>query len=168
MLTKNEIRNLIQSGKPPLVTDYLNLEEQLQPNGFDCTLMTVEAIEGSGQIGDNNTKRILPALRKLPYDEDGFVFLPQGVYVITYNEIVTLPKTISSLGNERSSLLRCGVFVKDAVGDAGYSGRFKNLLMVHNPSGFRVQKNARLLQMVFFYLSAETEGYSGIYQNLKS
>jgi dUTP pyrophosphatase len=36
---------------------------------------------------------------------------------------------------------------------------------VYHPEGFRVQKNARIVQLVFFRLTEDTEGYSGTYQN---
>jgi deoxycytidine triphosphate deaminase len=36
--------------------------------------------------------------------------------------------------------------------------------MVYNYRGFRVQRNARITQLVFFELTGETEGYDGIYQ----
>ena len=69
-----------------------------------------------------------------------------------------------ALATPRSSLLRCGVTVNTAVWDAGYSGRSQSLLVVYNPGGFRLQRNARIVQLVFFQLSGETEGYNGTYQ----
>jgi len=54
-----------------------------------------------------------------------------------------------------------------AVWDAGYHGRSQALLTVYNPSGFRVARDARIVQMVFMYLarslSAE-EAYQGRFQ----
>jgi dUTP pyrophosphatase len=69
-----------------------------------------------------------------------------------------------ALAMPRSSLLRCGVTVHTAVWDAGYSGRSQSLMVVYNPRGFRLQRNARIVQLVFFRLTQETEGYQGIYQ----
>ena len=37
-------------------------------------------------------------------------------------------------------------------------------MVVYNPKGFRVQKNARLMQLVFMTLTEATEGYHGVYQ----
>jgi len=71
---------------------------------------------------------------------------------------------VMALAAHRSSLLRCGVTVGTAVWDAGYEGRSQSLLVVHNPLGFRLQKNARIIQLVFFQLSQETERYKGKYQ----
>jgi dUTP pyrophosphatase len=85
--------------------------------------------------------------------------------MITYNEIVHIPTNLMALARPRSSLLRCGVSIGTAVWDAGYSGRSQSLMQVLNTRGFRVQKNARVAQLVFMTLSAETEGYAGKYQN---
>jgi dUTP pyrophosphatase len=58
------------------------------------------------------------------------------------------------------------VSIHTAVWDAGYRGRSTSLLVVDNPDGFRVQRNARLMQLVFFPLSAAVErGYQGVYQD---
>jgi dUTP pyrophosphatase len=70
-----------------------------------------------------------------------------------------------ALARPRSSLLRCGVNIGTAVWDAGYSGRSQSLMLVYNPSGFRVQKDARVAQLVFMTLTAETDSYAGKYQN---
>jgi dUTP pyrophosphatase len=70
-----------------------------------------------------------------------------------------------ALARPRSSLNRSGVTIHGAVWDAGYHGRSTSLLSVLNPAGFRVQRGARVLQMVFFKLSASTEQlYRGRYQ----
>ncbi len=70
-----------------------------------------------------------------------------------------------ALARPRSSLLRCGVSVHTAVWDAGYSGRSQSLMVVYNPQGFKIHKNSRFMQLVFFYLNGEvTEGYKGIFQ----
>jgi dUTP pyrophosphatase len=70
-----------------------------------------------------------------------------------------------ALARPRSSLLRCGVNIGTAVWDAGYSGRSQSLMLVSNSLGFRIQQNARVAQLIFMNLSAETEGYAGKYQN---
>ncbi|MEZ4496947.1 MAG: deoxyuridine 5'-triphosphate nucleotidohydrolase, partial [Thermomicrobiales bacterium] len=66
----------------------------------------------------------------------------------------------------RSSIARSGAAIHTAVWDAGYSGRSTSLLHVINPDGLRLQRNARVTQLVFMTLSETTEhGYAGIYQN---
>jgi dUTP pyrophosphatase len=69
------------------------------------------------------------------------------------------------MARPRSTLLRSGVAIHAAVWDAGYSGRGEGLLSVLNARGYRLQRGARVLQLVFFRLSSPTaEGYRGRYQ----
>jgi len=161
VLSKLEIQRLLKK-KPPLVEGYLNLEEQLQPNGVDLTLREIALLQSSGRI--TVQQRLVPELAPLVFDGMGFIELMPGAYIITYNEIVHLPKNIMALARPRSSLLRCGVNVGTAVWDAGYSGRSQSLMVVYNPQGFRLQRNARIIQLIFFKLGQKTEGYKGIYQ----
>ncbi len=163
VLSGNDIRALIKC-KPPLVEGWLDLEEQVQANGFDLTLRDCALVRSSGRIAADNRDRIVSGLSPLAFDSEGYLDLKPGAYMITYNEIVHLPKSIMALGRPRSSLLRCGVSVGTAVWDAGYEGRSQSLLVVHNPHGFRVQRNARIIQLVFLALTGESEGYNGIYQ----
>jgi dUTP pyrophosphatase len=163
VLSGKDIRRLIKQ-KPPLVEGWLDLDAQVQTNGFDLTLREVAVIKTAGQIAAANSQRIVPGLSPLEFDGEEYLSLDPGTYIITYNEIVHLPKNIIALGRPRSSLLRCGVNVGTAVWDAGYEGRSQSLLVVYNPQGFRVQRNARLTQLVFFELTGESEGYRGIYQ----
>ena len=164
VLSRKDIRQMLQQ-TPPLVEGYLNLEQQLQPNGFDITLRDIAMLQTSGQIGVDNAQRQLPDLAPLIFDGLGFVELIPGSYLITYNEVVHIPTNLMALARPRSSLLRCGVNIGTAVWDAGYSGRSQSLLIVYNMNGFRLQKNARVAQLVFFPLMSDTEGYSGKYQN---
>ncbi len=163
VLAKKDIRKLLE-GKPPLIEEWVSLEDQLQPNGFDLTLREVVVMTSAGNIAVANAQRQVSSLKPLAFDAAGFIMLPAGVYLITYNEVVNLPRDVMALAAHRSSLLRCGVSIGTAVWDAGYSGRSQSLMVVHNPLGFRVQKNARMIQLVFFRLAEETEGYSGTYQ----
>ena len=163
VLAKEDIRRLLEA-KPPLVEGWLNLNDQLQPNGFDLTLRDISMLQTAGCIPIDNRQRQIPPVTPLVFDGLGYIDLLPGPYLITYNEIVHLPKDIMALAAHRSSLIRCGVTVGTAVWDAGYEGRSQSLLVVHNPLGFRLQKNARMIQLVFFRLRQETEGYKGKYQ----
>ncbi len=163
VLTRREIYQLIKA-EPPLVAGWLDLEQQVQPSGFDLTLREVAMMQTGGIIGVENRQRQIPPLAPLVFDGLGFLDLVPGPYIITYNEIVHLPKNIMALAAPRSSLVRCGVTVGTAVWDAGYEGRSQSLLVVHHPHGFRVQKNTRLVQLVFLNLTGDTEGYQGVYQ----
>ena len=163
ILSKQDIHRLLQK-KPPLIEGCINLEEQVQPNGVDLTLREVALLQSSGRIAVEDSQRQVSDLAPLVFDGLGFIDLVPSAYIITYNEIVHLPKNIMALARPRSSLLRCGVTVNTAVWDAGYSGRSQSLMVVYNPQGFRLQRNARIAQLVFLRLSKKTKGYQGAYQ----
>ena len=163
ILSKEDLQKLLKQ-EPPLIEDYINLDNQVQPNGIDLTLREVAMLQSSGKIAVENKQRLIPDTTPLTFDRLDFIDLMPGTYTVTYNEIVNLPKNVMALATPRSSLLRCGVTINTAVWDAGYSGRSQSLLVVYNPLGFRLQRNARILQLVFFELTGETEGYRGVYQ----
>ena len=163
VLSQHDIHQLLHQ-EPPLLEGWINLEEQLQTNGFDLTLREVAMLQSAGRIATTNNQRLIPDLAPLVFDGLDFIDLMPGIYIITYNEIVHLPRNIMALARPRSSLLRCGVTVGTAVWDAGYSGRSQSLMVVYNPQGFRLQRNARIVQLVFFRLSGKTRGYRGTYQ----
>jgi len=163
ILSKQDIQRLLKQ-EPPLIEDYINLEEQVQPNGIDLTLREVSMLQSSGKIAAMDSQRLVSDVAPLVFDGLNFIDLMPGAYIITYNEIVHLPKNVMALATPRSSLLRCGVTINTAVWDAGYSGRSQSLMVVYNPQGFRLQRNARIVQLVFLQLTQETEGYRGAYQ----
>ena len=147
-----------------MVEGFINPDEQLQPNGIDLTLRQVALFQSAGKVAASNSQRVVSDLSPLIFNGLDFIHLAPGIYSITYNEIIHLPANIMALATPRSSLLRCGVTVNTAVWDAGYSGRSQSLLVVYNSQGFRLQRNARIIQLVFFRLTNQTEGYQGVYQ----
>ncbi len=163
VLSKQDIQRLLRQ-EPPLIEGCINLKEQVQPNGIDLTLREVALLQSSGKIAVKDSQRVISTLAPLVFDGMDFIDLLPGAYIVTYNEVVHLPRNIVALATPRSSLLRCGVTVNTAVWDAGYSGRSQSLMVVYNPQGFRLQRNARIVQLIFFRLTEETEGYHGAYQ----
>jgi len=163
VLTKQNIQKLLQR-EPPLIEGFTNLKEQLQTNGFDLSLREIAMLQSPGKIATINSQRLVSDTAPLVFDGLNYIDLMPGAYIITYNEIVHLPKNIMALAAPRSSLLRCGVSVHTAVWDAGYSGRSQSLMVVYNSQGFRLQKDARITQLIFFQLVQETGGYQGVYQ----
>jgi len=163
VLSRAEIRRLLE-GKNPLVENLVDLEQQLQPNGIDLTLREVSLLQSAGIIAVDNSQRQVSDLSPLVFDGLGYIDLVPGIYLITYNEIVHLPENITALAAPRSSLLRCGVTINTAVWDAGYSGRSQSLMVVYNPQGIRLQRNTRIVQLIFFKLTGKTKGYRGTYQ----
>jgi dUTP pyrophosphatase len=163
VLSAAKIREL-QQNTPPLIEGLLDSDQQIQPNGVDLSLFSIQAFQSGGQLDFDSSERILPQLSPVEFT-DGWVNLPQGQYLVTFNEIVHLPVEVMALGRPRSSLLRMAVSVGTAVWDAGYNGRSQSLLIVYNPGGVRLAQNARLLQLVFFEIEGGTHAYNGFFQN---
>ena len=161
VLSKEDIRALVQR-RPPLAEGYLDLEQQLQPCGLDLTLREVALFQTPGQLGVKD--RQVSYLAPLTFDAFGHIDLAAGAYLVTCNEIVNLPNDVMGLARPRSTLLRCGACVHTAVWDPGYSGRSQSLLVVYNSGGLRLERNARIVQVIFLRLSTETEEYQGVYQ----
>jgi dUTP pyrophosphatase len=146
-----------------LISDYIDLEKQLQPNGFDCTLKAVGRLKGEGKLDFDNSERKLPEVEIIDFGEQGWVFLEKGVYRAYINEVVRLGNDLMAFGRPRSSLVRAGANLLTAVWDAGYTGRSEVGLVVYNPDGIYLKKNARILQLVFIKLTEKTKPYSGAY-----
>lgn len=164
-LTREDISELMRR-EPPLVAGAVSLDDQLQPNGIDLTLRSLGSFASRGVLAASNEGRVLSGLSALDFDREGGVDLAPGPYLVTFNEVVSLPADVMALGRPRSTLNRCGVSIHSAVWDAGYSGRSQSLLVVYNPHGFRLHRDARVMQLVFFRTSRGVlSGYSGRYQN---
>ncbi len=160
VLCMRDIRKRILHDK--LIEDYIDLEVQLQPNGFDCTLRKVARVKGSARI-DFHSKE-LPEVEEIPFDDEGWVFLPKGFYKAYLNEVLNLPTNLMAFGRPRSTLIRAGANILTAVWDAGYRGRSEVGLVVYNEDGIWLKKNARIVQLVFVKLSCEAKPYEGSYQ----
>ena len=169
MLNREEIQRLIE--KHGLVTGYIDLATQLTPNGFDLTAGTVYAFESAGALDFSNKQRLLPAGKEIaarkqnPDDRFGWWELQAGIYKVSTNETVNLPRDLIGIAFARSSLLRMGAFTQTGVWDAGFKGKSEFVLVVQNPFGIRLKQNARVAQLVFTKITETGDGYNGIYQD---
>lgn len=162
-LSRQSILELLEA-PDPLIAGYLDLDAQAQPNGFDVTVDEVMEYASAGEM--TQADRALSSTRSLRWDASGNLELAPGPYLAVLNERISLPLHIMALMQPRSSLLRSGVTVHTAVWDAGYRGRSQVMLSVLNPHGFRIGRNARIGQLVFFNLDQKLlEGYTGQYQD---
>lgn len=155
------------SADPPLIEAFVDRATQIQMNGVDFTLKEIARFgEEPGAIDFDNSERRTPETVPIEPDGDGWWHLGPGPYWVVYNEVVNIPHDVFALARTRSSLLRSGAQIGTALWDSGYSGRSGSVLVVHNPAGIRLKRNARVLQLVFFGLDAPAaKTYSGQYQN---
>ena len=157
ILTGSEARGLVESMIDP--------ETQTQMCGVELTLQKIERFLTAGAVAFDNKERKLPETEPLNFDEMGWIELTAGAYLVTFNEIVNIPKDVAAMARARSTLLRCGATLETALWDPGYRGRSQSLLVVYNLQGLKLKKNARLMQLVFLRLENEAEKlYSGKYQ----
>ena len=157
ILTGCEARGLVESMIDP--------ETQTQMCGVELTLQKIERFLTAGAVAFDNKERKLPETELVNFDEMGWIELPAGSYLVTFNEIVNIPKDVAAMARARSTLLRCGATLETALWDPGYRGRSQSLLVVYNPQGLKLKKDARLMQLVFLRLENEAEKlYSGKYQ----
>ncbi len=162
MLNDKILRKLIE--EQDLVTEYLDLDKQLQPSGFDLSMESVEEFMGGGAVDFSNKERVIAETRTIEPHEDGWIHLKKGVYKVIYNEVVKMPLNVAAIARTRSTLLRNGAEVGTAVWDPGYEGRSSSMLTVQNPHGLRLKKDARVAQLIFFETGDVEKGYSGVYQ----
>ena len=157
ILTGSKARGLVESMIDP--------ETQTQMCGVELTLQKIERFNSAGAVAFDNKERKLPETELVNFDEMGWIELTAGSYLVTFNEIVNIPKDVAAMARARSTLLRCGATLETALWDPGYRGRSQSLLVVYNPRGLKLKKNARLMQLVFLRLENEAEKlYSGKYQ----
>lgn len=139
-------------------------ESQYQPSGIDITLKSVHEFLESGKIDFDNSERKISSVREMEFKNDE-VHLLEGAYKVIFNELVKIPSDAAAFCFSRSSLLRCGATLECAVWDPGYYGRSEALLVIKNPHGLTLKRNAKIGQMVFIKLQEETkELYEGQYK----
>ncbi len=72
VLADSEIRRLIEQ-EPPLVEDYIDLDAQMQANGFELTLRDVAVIQSAGRIAVDNSQRVISDVSPLMFDGLGIM-----------------------------------------------------------------------------------------------
>ena len=167
MLNRQEIKKLIE--EEGLISDYIDLETQLAPNGFDLTVGSIYEFDNQGALDFSNKERktpegkiILPQKKTLK-DKFGWWNLKKGAYRVRTNETVNMPDNLAALAFSRSSLLRIGAFTQNAVWDAGFRGRSEFILVIENPKGIMLKQNARISQLVFIKINKTDKVYRGIH-----
>ena len=166
VLSKADLLRYLEA-KPPLVQDMIDSSVQVGENGIDLSVGKIEKFTGYGMLGFGKDDRKEPTTEEINVDKS--VHLSKGAYRITYNEYVNIPKDLIAIARPRSTMLRYGATVSTALWDAGYEGQGKSLLTVQNEAGLVLQKNARIVQLVFLRLAKPVEtGYTGTYLGEKN
>ena len=143
-------------------------DEQFTPNGIDLRLKAVYLPENisKGVFGITHGQKMIPELIEIPPLEGTFILNPGRKYFINCGHI-DIPKDCVQTYYPRSTLMRAGLELYSAVGDAGYSGDLIFAVKVSGVASIVVEQNERVVQAITYKLTSATEGYDGDYQNNK-
>ncbi len=158
--------------------EYLDLdEEQFQPNGLDLTLGEVYQFDYDDKKmnGLYKNKKVKPALKPINSTtllidseiRDVYCLNPHSIYMGETAEQVEIGGKNVQLYFPRSTLLRCGIDVRTAVGDAGFIGRLSFLLENKTDEPFYIEKGSRFAQLIDFQADGVLKKYNGDYQEVK-
>ncbi len=106
--------------------------------------------------------RSLPELREV--EGDAYVLTPGKYYLCTTRERVNMPRDLVAFIFQRSTLFRCGVSLRTAVVDPGYSGILTIGVINEGVEDFVLERGARICQIVFSVIHGEAAEYRGRYQ----
>ena len=148
MLGEDELKKLFP--------DFIDL---IQPSGIDLPLDEVYIQKGPGSLIDNEKK--LSELEKL----EGYIYTlePNTAYIVTIDRKIKIPKGYTMLYYPRSTLLRSFISLQTAVGDPGFYGTLKFLIINHGTFPYLIKKGDRIAQAVVFDVIGSGE-YNGSYQ----
>lgn len=162
------------NGESILKERYNDLDDnQYQPTGIDLTLDSIQTIENTslhlyGLFKDikvlpkheelrPNTVQVKGSLRQV------FTLQPNVPYIATTKEKIKIAPDSAQFYLPRSSLLRAGVSVQTALGDAGFNGHLSFLIINHRNTDFCIEKGARFAQLVDIQAQGVGCEYDGDY-----
>lgn len=137
--------------------------------GVDLSCKTFYTIEGAGKVTLGKT--FVPDYKEVELNSEGYFFLTPGTYIVETNEGCQFGPNDTGYVIQRSSLNRCGVTLLACVFDPGFTTQsgnevksFTMRVIVENPNGIYIEKNARVGQMIIFE-NENCDLYSGQFQN---
>lgn len=138
-------------------------EKHVQGAGVDLRIEKLYEVCSDAFVGVE--KRVLPELKEV--EGETFVLQPKGYYLCVTKEKLNMPLDLVAFLFPRSTIFRSGASLKTAVIDPGYKGTLT--IGIKNESNFelKLEKGARIAQVVFSKVEGESEGYKGRYQGGK-
>jgi deoxycytidine triphosphate deaminase len=146
---------------------------KLTQAGVDLSAMKIEKIDSKKsnvRILKDKTEinpEMYEELRTVTHNEITGWFLSKGIYSVTFNEGITVPRNAQAKVTHRSSIYRIGNTIESPWWDAGFYCDNMNSTMVVSTPMF-VEQNARLAQVVFHEMYPPKELYQGQWQGLSS
>ena len=148
-------------------------EESRTPNGIDLRLGRVFELSDDDQVyGIYEDKKMIPDHceifpEKIGRGKEGWILIPQRPYILEVADPIKIDENSAQLYRPRSTLLRSGVNLCTAVGDAGYNGKLAFLCINHSSRPFKMEKGVRFAQLIDFEVVGATIKYDGDFQNDK-
>lgn len=146
-------------------------DTNIAQHGVDLNLIKVEKLSGGGFIPKegktlpSNKEEVLSGKMEVFGGKDVWILHP-GVYDITFQQGCKVPSNKRLEIIQRSSMSRCGGFIRSAVFDAGFETNNMGTIIQINHT-MTVEVGARVAQVVS-YESNEVENlYDGQFQNDK-
>lgn len=154
-------------------------EENYQPAGIDLNVGMIYTINQSAEIGIVHGHKMSAPLEELDFVEkyynvvaginsvydDVWRLEPGFSYIFEVDRPIKISEDSCQFYLPRSTLLRNSISVQTALGDNGYNGRLRFLVINHNEiAPFYISKGERFAQLIDFEVDGWNESYDGDYQ----
>ncbi len=140
-------------------------EECIAQVGIDLQVKYFAKIVGSGFIPKIG-KTQLPQYEKLEWGEDNTITLQPGSYEVVFEQGCNFPDNVAGSIIHRSSVLRSGNLLISAEFDSGFqTSNIGSFMTVITP--IKIEKGARLGQMICHRTEIPADKYNGQWQNDK-
>ena len=156
VIGREKILELVKRKK--LIEDFS--EDCLGGAGYDLRVGGIYRLKGGGFLG--TFKRETPDVEEIRFDE--YSLKPDEYVLVETLERVNMPENLIARVLPRSSLFRCGCSLVTALVDPGYAGVLIFGLRNLSEFEFRIEKGARVAQIVFEQVEGKTRSYEGRYQ----
>ena len=135
-------------------------ESNIQGAGVDLRIDKLYDITSPAALYKEG--RTLPELREI--EGEHYVLKPGKYHLCTTLERVNMPKDLVAFMFQRSTLFRCGIALRTAVIDPGYSGVLTVGIKNEGNFEFTLERGARIAQVVFARVKGDAIAYEGRYQ----
>ena len=169
-------KKILELNKEHNLIENLSEREVNNPEGFgfDLRLGEIYTINGDGYLGISDRYSPKAELAARAGETDSFVLKPGQYVLVKTIESVNCPDKKIDLGRAcgevflmpdiypRSTLQRCGVFLKATKTDAGYKGPLTFAMTNIGSGDFKIELGARFVNVVFKTVHGELQrGYEG-------
>ena len=138
-------------------------KECLESTGYDLRVNRAYMLGSDSFIGVKERKT--PEVVEI--ESNTFELNPGDYILVETLEKVNMPSDVMARILPRSSLFRCGCILATAVVDPGYTGTLTIGLKNASDKVFKLERNARVAQIVFEEVIDSVKNYNGKYQGGK-